>query len=55
MSLMTYEEEEILHKVRHMEEQIRRLERICFEILREMKPQTYTAPRGFAFVPGDGR
>jgi hypothetical protein len=52
MTLMTFEEEEILHRVRRLEEKVTLLEVICLEILENVKRPTYAAPAGFAFAPG---
>lgn len=51
MGLLTWEEEDMLRRVRDIDRRVHALEHICFEILREIKPQTYTAPAGVTFEP----
>jgi hypothetical protein len=61
MTLLTREEEEILHgvralsrdlepRVRHIEAQLALIELMCLEILRDVHKRTvYSAPAGFGF------
>ena len=51
MGLLTWESEDMLRRVRDIDRRVHELERICFEILRELKPQTYAAPAGVSFAP----
>lgn len=51
MGLMTYEQEEILHRVRRCEDKIDELIALCAEILMYERPPTYTKPEGIAFAP----
>jgi hypothetical protein len=53
MSLMTWEEEEALRRIRHLDERIEILEMICLEILERVKPPSYAAPAGISFTPSE--
>jgi hypothetical protein len=61
MSLQTWEDEEILYKIRRLDEHVHKVERelaelraLSKEILDVLKP-TYTAPADFSFRPAPAK
>jgi hypothetical protein len=50
MTLLTWEEEEILHKVRELDRKFDQLTALVEEILEEMKP-TFRPPVGIVVIP----
>lgn len=51
MTLQTWEEEEILRKMRHMDKELHEMRALLREI-RKNQPHTYQAPTGFSFKVG---
>ncbi len=51
MTLQTYEEEEILARVRRLEHMVQRIERMCEEILHDVGPETFAPTVGIVVIP----
>ena len=52
---MRWEEEQILERLRRIEERIDALFLLCEEILEDIPSGCYTAPAGFSFVANQGQ
>lgn len=50
MTLQTWEEEEMLRRIRELEKELREIRALLLKILHN-QPHTYQAPSGFSFVP----
>lgn len=50
MTLQTWEEEEMLRRVRHLEKELHEIRALLLKLLHN-QPHTYKAPVGFSFAP----